>query len=949
MNGLSLLSDLRGRLAGLSRRRWLMAVIVGWLVLRADGPGLWPQPPVDPPRVIHARPAPCDEKPAPEQAQAPGIRAKLVVKWDLGCAPDDGPKVAGCADVHLYVVAPVGSQVTLNLVEVAEYAGHQSESWTAFQTYTYEDPGTAPPCAPVFGQGEVLFDCCYELWATDAHHNGLWAVAAVYSVEVDAMHVYENLIEAIDIELDNLILMVAEDDPHPPLLKWLEDGSPDNKTEIAFTLHSANTIPVTPTIRLYPLVRSGATQPVRTHVMSPVTSPTPAPVTWVWDGKDDGGQFVNPGPYAFAIEAAWEFGACPAAFDWKTSRYLSLYLPQDLAGEPDTEVEYLGYANGKQQFKVKYLLTDPQNTSASEGRIEVYRPDLTGIYNGQLAAADRTADLEGTLHEVTVEIDNSAMTQAGTYYFAVFARDDHGDQEKGHRTKPALEVGQELDVLVKSVTWQTLGDNTPLDQNPGNDPQGQDNGTAIGLRIFPGKQTPTDPVPELRRQVGVVAEIAPPLEHFPLKFCSYDVDDPSSNTAPVDLEQTQWPQTENDDNRSQPGFPKRGKFVDSGAQTTEAETDNVGMATTVFEVTLQPGDNFRVVATGKDNDLAAVAPKPDDRDAQNDPQARVFLREMEGGQVVGEGEPVLDDETTLAVVKATPVLTVWRKLHVEVDSMGQPVGTSISGTLAVGDITDNQNGTFTVTIHQQLDDSVDRFVPGQLSNEGTVFDVAASTAGNPFTLTVNSVGGNGPVPGDFTLVDDDVVPADVPDPVTTVMAEKLLPCYTQALLANEWGEPGCHDPSAPFALNLASYDQTGDPSLETQAQLSRDVSSTPEFWTTHCLGCFQGIQPRDHDPDSDSENCTLGISNGKTAFVFSEHQREYGYGDNPSGKAHALVHEVGHNFGLDDEYSWNPPPYPGNPNYNGIMYWVWKGVFTDGNVSDIRSISCPSGKFFSQY
>jgi len=90
MNGFSLLSDLRSRLAGLSRRRWLTAVMVGWLVLSADGPGLWPQPPVDPPRVIYTRPAPCDEKPAPEEAQAPDGPPPHEHAWD-----DDDPQYQG--------------------------------------------------------------------------------------------------------------------------------------------------------------------------------------------------------------------------------------------------------------------------------------------------------------------------------------------------------------------------------------------------------------------------------------------------------------------------------------------------------------------------------------------------------------------------------------------------------------------------------------------------------------------------------------------------------------------------------------------------------------------------------------------------------------------------------------------------------------------------------------
>jgi len=90
------------------------------------------------------------------------------------------------------------------------------------------------------------------------------------------------------------------------------------------------------------------------------------------------------------------------------------------------------------------------------------------------------------------------------------------------------------------------------------------------------------------------------------------------------------------------------------------------------------------------------------------------------------------------------------------------------------------------------------------------------------------------------------------------------------------------------------------------------------------------------------------MSNGKTAFVFCEQQRELGY-DNADHKAHILVHEIGHSFGLEDEYLWEPPPYPADPNYNGIMYWVWKGDYTDGNIADIRSIDRPSARFFSAY
>lgn len=276
--------------------------------------------------------------------------------------------------------------------------------------------------------------------------------------------------------------------------------------------------------------------------------------------------------------------------------------------------------------------------------------------------------------------------------------------------------------------------------------------------------------------------------------------------------------------------------------------------------------------------------------------------------------------------------------------MGAPVGAVETGQLVA--VNENGNGTISVTTNVDLDDSVDRLVPGEFTDSVGVWPILGSTAGQNFVVTIEKVHGETlPSVNDaFEAADDDVIPGDVPDPVTTVMVEKFAPAYVLPVF-DGGGDSNGDDPDAPFALNLA--DNIEDQGLEDQAVLSRDSTSTSLFWTLHSLGCFQGPQSEDRDPQTE-QSCPQGYSNGKTAFVFSEQQRELGYTQDGL-KAHILVHEVGHSFGLEDEYGWEPPPYPADPNYDGVMYWVWKGVFTDGNVVAIRSIDCPSALFFSEY
>jgi Glucodextranase, domain B len=190
---------------------------------------------------------------------------------------------------------------------------------------------------------------------------------------------------------------------------------------------------------------------------------------------------------------------------------------------------------------------------------------------------------------------------------------------------------------VQTLTFEAI--DSPLDANPN---------AGGGLRIFPDKQTPSDTVD--RSKVRVRATITPAVANRVVFFKSFDVDDPSSDTAPVD---TNGPS--GDDNR---GIPHAGCIgTASCASTASSTTDATGVATVEFKVTSQPGNNFKVAASGQATYVNSLVVD------------RVNLKDVDGrGLPTDKG-------------RSTDLLTVWRKLHVEIDSMGTVTGNRLTGNI----------------------------------------------------------------------------------------------------------------------------------------------------------------------------------------------------------------------------------------------------------------------------
>ncbi len=215
--------------------------------------------------------------------------------------------------------------------------------------------------------------------------------------------------------------------------------------------------------------------------------------------------------------------------------------------------------------------------------------------------------------------------------------------EKGLDVEPENDVSAALESSMSnsspmfsgigSVEWVVV--NSPLDQNPH---------LGGGLRIFPDKTSPTDGLN--RKEVRVRVVVAPAQAGTTVYLKAFDVDDPSSNQVPVDDEAKL---TDN-----------RGPAHTTLAATQTVTTDANGVAVASFRVTMQPGNNFRVVASLDQAPLNGVKAIQNDgvdaglKDAQNN---RVPTRQASNLRML-----------------ATPLLTVWRRLWVEVDDMAPVAG-----------------------------------------------------------------------------------------------------------------------------------------------------------------------------------------------------------------------------------------------------------------------------------
>jgi hypothetical protein len=231
-------------------------------------------------------------------------------------------------------------------------------------------------------------------------------------------------------------------------------------------------------------------------------------------------------------------------------------------------------------------------------------------------------------------------------------------------------------------------DGTALEDSP--NPLGNEitvNGKKYGggVRVFPDATSsdPFSPDSSPKRNLIVKVRVNPVQENLIVYFRSFDVDDSSGLFNN--------PNNNGQDNQEANvrlnGFPKEGFFTGvTDGEPASAMTNSIGIATFEFNVSMQPGDNFKIVAT-TNPDLVATNPS-NPRLIVSGQQilntTNINMPPVSLPQQPDTGQPAIAS----AEAMTSQLLTVWRRLHVEVDSMDAPStsSTDANNNFSSGDI-----------------------------------------------------------------------------------------------------------------------------------------------------------------------------------------------------------------------------------------------------------------------
>jgi hypothetical protein len=475
---------------------------------------------------------------------------------------------------------------------------------------------------------------------------------------------------------------------------------------------------------------------------------------------------------------------------------------------------------------------------------------------------------------------------------------------------------------IQEVRWETHTD------PPGSPQEGGELVPGPPIRFFPDAPSPTE---IMRRKVDVCVRVAPanrPGIVVDLRW--FDVDDPTSSVAPIDDDpplNQQHPEIipkNNVDNRETwPGTD------DATLPPTVAIGDN-GIARGVFEINwTQPGNNYRVAASL--HRASGPVPKYLDyvKPLARDQQSRLFYDKNKNEKFDPgvPGEAIID--ASFNTVRASPVLTVWRKLHVEVDSMGPVVGNTTYNS--TGRVTDNLDGTSTVFLATWLVDPADmnRFENGRLQDtERKYFRIKSNSASE--VVVYNLPDGTIPVQGDPILLEDDdfldfAELDDVPMPNTDTLGTALSRAFIQTLY-----DVGDHDTNVPFILNLG----TDDDSLVAAQRWNSAADCSANYWTGYVLGAFQPDTSEDGDPDSEDGLEGIVPADGRGgAVIFTEttwDDARWFNVDRTVYEQDTVVHEVGHLFGGGEPVTRYDEGLP--------------SVYTDKYLAQIRSAPKPDSR-----
>jgi len=260
-----------------------------------------------------------------------------------------------------------------------------------------------------------------------------------------------------------------------------------------------------------------------------------------------------------------------------------------------------------------------------------------------------------------------------------------------------------------------------------------------------------------------------------------------------------------------------------------------GQVRAVFDIVApQPGNSYRVVAGGRQEDLERVLPRSADSDSEvffdNDNNG-CYNPQAYGGSSGGD-MVLMWENYPIRNLAATRRLVVWRKLHVEVDSMGAVAGNTTANEAT--SIIPLGADAVAVILRDQVEK--DRIENGTLIDQtGNRFTISSNTV-TELIVDVADVTPQGP---QITLMDDDQLQdgQDVPMPDTSELASAMWEAFV-----NVQFDVGDSNDNVPFVLNIGTIE-------EQLAAVDWDskYDCSGSYWVTYVLGCFQPAIEWDND------------------------------------------------------------------------------------------------------
>lgn len=404
-------------------------------------------------------------------------------------------------------------------------------------------------------------------------------------------------------------------------------------------------------------------------------------------------------------------------------------------------------------------------------------------------------------------------------------------------------------VIRPEVSWKAIGDYDNVDAHidPWTDKQN-------GKRVFPDYKNPDDT--EIRHKLEVIVKTSPELAGQPVFVKAFDVDDSTSEAFDREEDDYDPSTTENAiiDNSGPGGGDNFSDYLETsqnghfwtgaawGDNTAQGVVDANGETKFIFRVGMQPGNNYRIVASVVDESMYAGV-------QTSNPEAAKYL----GSEPAQNGE-----------APASPLLTVWRRLWVENDSMDSiPVDTfgykrndlswhldppvirnvsfeQASGSTSFGiDSIIDQSSFLTLQNGRMIVQSIPHPVTDTASYSVTVADdYSEIQVGSGFRL----------------YDDDDTGLSDAPLPRTNLVSQQMKDYFKTAFL--EVTDLGIYNINkfVPFLPNEDVF------SIFTTLNDTKEnnISDQNSLWLCHLIAAYQGPMGSDIDPSGSDESIRLG-------------------------------------------------------------------------------------------